>query len=117
MKEISFLVGLKNNIEYTKYFYKNTRALYPNNEIVFVSYGSTDDTHQWLENLNDENVKYFFSEENKTLSDTYNKATEIATKPYVVFLHNDMILGKFFLENLQKNMVNLSTIKFLLNKI
>ncbi|MDO4230442.1 MAG: glycosyltransferase [Capnocytophaga sp.] len=100
MKEISFLVGLKNNLSYTKSFYDNVRLLYPDNEIVFVSFGSTDGTHQWLDSLNDPNLIYFYSEENKTLSDTYNKATELATKPFVAFLHNDMLLGKHFLEQL-----------------
>ena len=103
-KEISFLVGLKNNIEYTKQFYKNTRELYPENEIVFVSYGSIDETHKWLDSIEDENLKFYFSEENKTLSDTYNKAITLATKPYVVFLHNDMVLGRNFLRNLIKNL-------------
>ena len=106
MKGISFLVGLKNNIEYTKQFYKSTRALYPENEIVFVSYGSTDGTHEWLDSLDDENLKFYYSEDNKTLSDTYNKAITLATKPFVAFLHNDMVLGKNFLENLRKNLKN-----------
>lgn len=101
---ISLLIGLKNNIEYTKFFYQHTRELYPDVEIVFVSYGSTDGTNIWLDNLEDSNVKYFYSEDNKTLSDTYNKATSIATKKYVCFLHNDMVLGKDFLENLSKSL-------------
>ncbi|MGI9652769.1 glycosyltransferase family 2 protein [Chryseobacterium sp. RLHN22] len=104
--KISFLVGLKNNLEYTIFFYENVRKLYPSIEIVFVSFGSTDGTHEWLENLNDENLKYYFSAENKTLSDTYNKATEISTGEYVCFLHNDMILGKNFVSNLEENIAD-----------
>lgn len=100
---ISLLVGLKNNLDYSKFFYNSTRNLYPHAEIVFVSYGSTDGTNDWLDSLDDCNVKYYYSSDNKTLSDTYNKCIEIATKEYVVFLHNDIVLTPNFIENLEKH--------------
>mgnify|MGYP003606981658 CR=1 FL=1 len=100
MENISFLIGLKNNLEYSQKFYENTRLFYPDVEIVFVSYGSTDGTHQWLDYLHDKNLKYYYSDHHKTLSDTYNKATEISTKEFVCFLHNDMVLGNMFLEEI-----------------
>lgn len=103
--DISFLVGLKNNLDYTRFFYENVRRLYHDVEIVFVSYGSTDGTHEWLAQLDDPFFKYFCSEDTKTLSDTYNKAIEIATGKYVCFLHNDMVLGKYFLKNLTEDLV------------
>ncbi|MDU1891650.1 MAG: glycosyltransferase [Dysgonomonas sp.] len=99
---ISLLVGLKNNLEYSINFYETTRKLYPNVEIVFVSYGSTDGTHQWLDSLNDSNLIYYYFPETKTFSDTYNKCSELATKDYIVFLHNDMVLTPHFLENIVK---------------
>jgi hypothetical protein len=61
MNNISLLVGLKNNLNYNKHFYSTTRELYPEVEICFVSYGSTDGTHEWLDSLQDNNVKYFHS--------------------------------------------------------
>lgn len=116
MYNISLLVGLKNNLDYNKHFYSTTRSLYPEVEICFVSYGSTDGTHEWLDSLNDENVKYFYSKENKTFSDTFNKAAELATKEYVAYLHNDIVLAPKFLENLEKhlgpdNVVSYTTIE------
>lgn len=116
MDKISLLVGLKNNLAYNKHFYKTTRELYPNVEICFVSYGSTDGTHEWLDSLNDNNVKYYYSIEQKTFSDTFNKATEIATKEYVAYLHNDIVLAPGFIENLEKhisknNVVSYTTIE------
>ena len=104
-KEVSFLIGLKNNLKYTIFFYENVRKIYPNVEIVFVSFGSTDGTHEWLDQLQDQNLKYFYSDESKTLSDTYNKATKLSTGEYVCFLHNDMVLGKYFLNNLEKGLL------------
>jgi GT2 family glycosyltransferase len=101
---ISLLVGLKNNLDYNKHFYTTTRALYPEIEICFVSYGSTDKTHEWLDSIQDTNVKYYHSKESKTFSETFNKATELATKEYVAYLHNDIVLAPNFIENIQKHL-------------
>lgn len=99
---ISLLIGIKNNLKYTKNFYYTTRLLYPEVEIVVVSYGSEDGTHEWLQTLDkDQFVKYFFSPDSLTLSDTYNKCIRLATRPYVAFVHNDMVIGKGFLESLE----------------
>ena len=113
---ISLLVGLKNNLDYNKHFYETTRALYPEVEICFVSYGSTDGTHEWLESLVDDNLKYFYSAEEKTFSDTFNRAAELATRDYVAYLHNDIVLAPGFLENIEKhvgsnNVVSYTTIE------
>jgi len=101
MNTISLLIGLKNNVEYSKSCYQSIRKNYPDTEIVFVSYGSSDGTHEWLDSLKEENLVHFFSPEEKTLSDTYNKAIEISTKEYVCFLHNDMVIGRNFLGELE----------------
>jgi GT2 family glycosyltransferase len=100
---ISLLVGLKNNLDYNKHFYDTTRELYPEVELCFVSYGSTDGTHEWLDSLADNNLKYFYSEEQKTFADTFNRAAELATTDYVAYLHNDIVLAPRFLENLEKH--------------
>lgn len=102
MNKISFLVGLKNNLDYSCFFYENFRKLFPEAELVFVSYGSTDGTHTWLQSLRDSFLKIFISDESKTLSDTYNKAIQLADKEYVAFLHNDMVAGKFFIKELEE---------------
>jgi GT2 family glycosyltransferase len=113
---ISLLVGLKNNLDYSQNFYHSTRHLYPNVELCFVSYGSTDRTHEWLDSLNDPNLKYFYSNEQKTFSDTFNKAAELSTKDYVAYLHNDIVLAPGFIEDLIKhqgenNIVSYTTIE------
>jgi GT2 family glycosyltransferase len=101
---ISLLVGLKNNLDYSKHFYHTTRSVYPDTEIVFVSYGSTDGTHEWLDTLKDDNVKYFYSTDQKTFADTYNKCNQLATKEFVVYAHNDMVLALGFLESLEQHL-------------
>ncbi|MEZ0484509.1 glycosyltransferase family 2 protein [Fibrella aquatica] len=96
----SLLVGLKNNLAYSQYFYSQTRSLYPTIEIVFVSFNSTDGTHQWLASLHDSHVRYYVEDRERTLSDTYNKCIELATSDYVIFAHNDMVLAPGFIEEL-----------------
>ncbi|GAB4016626.1 glycosyltransferase family 2 protein [Spirosoma koreense] len=96
----SLLVGLKNNLIYTRHFYEQTRLLYPRLEIVFVSHHSTDETHSWLDSLRDDQVRYYYDDQERTLSDTYNKCTELATSDYVIFAHNDMVLAPGFIESL-----------------
>ena len=60
---ISLLVAIRNNLEYSKHFYKTTRELYPDVEICFSSYGSTDGTDTWLESLKeDPYVKIFYTQ-------------------------------------------------------
>lgn len=113
---ISLLVGLKNNLDYTQNFYKTTRELYPTAEICFTSYGSTDGTHEWLDSLTDSNLKFYYSDESKTFSDTFNKCAEIATKDYIVLLHNDIVLAPGFLERLvsrlaPNNVVSYTTVE------
>ena len=103
MNNISLLVGLKNNLDYNKHFYETTRELYPDVEICFVSYGSTDGTHEWLQSLSDNHVRFEYSTESKTFSDTFNAAAQLASCDYVAYLHNDIVLGPGFLENLEKH--------------
>jgi GT2 family glycosyltransferase len=98
----SLLIGLKNNLAYTRYVYAQTRLLYPQLEIAFVSYNSTDGTHEWLDSLRDSYVRFHHEAVEKTLSDTYNKATELATSEYVIFAHNDMVLAPGFIEALER---------------
>ncbi|WP_227699037.1 glycosyltransferase [Spirosoma radiotolerans] len=91
---------MKNNLVYTQFFYHQTRLLYPTVEIVFVSFNSTDGTHQWLNSLQDDQVKYHYENRERTLSDTYNKCIQLATSDYVIFAHNDMVLAPGFVEQL-----------------
>jgi len=113
---LSVLVGCLNNLDYTQHFYKTFRDVYPTIELVFVSYGSDDWTNMWLDELDDPNTITYWEEDRKTFSDTYNKAIELATKDYVVFLHNDIVVAPGFLENIEKylnpkNVVSYTTIE------
>jgi GT2 family glycosyltransferase len=102
--KISLLAALKNNLDYNKHFYTTTRAIYPEVEICFSSFGSTDGTHEWLDTLKDDPyTKVFHSDEYGNFSDNFNKAASMATKEYIVFVHNDIVLAPGFIENLEKH--------------
>jgi len=103
MSNISLLVALKNNLDYNKHFYKTTRKIYPEVEICFSSYNSTDGTHEWLDTLKDDPyTKTFHTTEAGNFSDNFNKAASLATKDYVAFTHNDIVLTPGFIENIEK---------------
>ena len=114
---ISLLVAIKNNLDYTKHFYTTTRQLYPEVEICFSSYNSTDGTNEWLESLNsDPYTKTFYTDEYGCFSDNYNKAAELATKDYILYVHNDIVLAPNFLEIMEtyandNSIVSYSTIE------
>jgi len=46
MNDISLVLSIRNNLNYTKYFYETTRKLYPNVEIAVISSQSIDGTHE-----------------------------------------------------------------------
>ena len=103
---ISLLIGLKNNLDYNKHFYQTTRELYPTIELCFSSYNSTDGTNKWLDEIkqSDPNVKCWWSDSIGTFSYNFNKAAELATNDYVMYLHNDIVLAPGFIENVEKHL-------------
>ena len=103
MSNISLLVALKNNLDYNKHFYQTTRKIYPEVEICFSSYDSTDGTHEWLDTLKDDPyTKTFHTTETGNFSDNYNKAASLSTKDYITFVHNDIVVTPGFIENIEK---------------
>lgn len=111
---LSLLIAVKNNLEYTKNFYETTRKLYPELELCFVSYGSSDGTHDYLFGLciEDKNVRFYCDMIEMSFSDTYNRALQLATKDYVAFMHNDIILCPNFCENILKHVNEQSVISY-----
>jgi GT2 family glycosyltransferase len=102
--KISLLAALKNNLDYNKHFYETTRAIYPEVEICFSSFNSTDGTDEWLDTLKDDPyTKVFHTTKVGNFSDNFNKAASMATKEYIVFVHNDIVLAPGFIENLEKH--------------
>lgn len=114
MYNISIIVCLKNNLLYSQYFYKTLRSLYPTVEICFTSFGSKDGTEKWLEDISkiDPNIKTYCSSDTSSLSHSYNTCVSLATKKYVVFLHNDIVVGPNFLQNIVKHLDDTKVVSY-----
>ena len=99
---ISFVLAVYNKLELTKECYKHLRKIYPKSPLVISSGGSSDGTKEWLESLEDENLSFFHDDDRLTFSETYNAGIDLVDTEKLVLIHNDMVIGKGFLENLDR---------------
>jgi glycosyltransferase involved in cell wall biosynthesis len=66
--DFTFVLAVYNKLDLTKECYSHIRKLYPTTPISICSGGSTDDTENWLESLNDSNLKFKHFNERITLN-------------------------------------------------
>jgi GT2 family glycosyltransferase len=98
---ISFVLAVLNKLDLTKNCYNRLRYLYPTNPLVISSGGSTDGTKEWLESLDDPNLSYIHDDDRLTFSETYNAGIKLVDTEKIVLIHNDMVIGEHFLENIE----------------
>lgn len=99
---ISFVLAVYNKLDLTKECYKHLRELYPTAPLVISSGGSNDGTKEWLESLDDNNLSYVHTDDRITFSDNYNSGIDLVDTDKLVLIHNDMVIGKGFLETLER---------------
>jgi len=99
---ITFVLSVLNKLDLTKECYNRLRILYPEVPLVISSGGSSDGTKEWLESLDDDFLSYFHDDERLTFSDTYNAAINLVDTEKLVLIHNDMVIGEQFIENLDR---------------
>jgi GT2 family glycosyltransferase len=99
---ITFVLAVLNKLDLTKDCYNRLRKLYPQTPLVISSGGSSDGTKEWLESLDDQYLSFFHDDERLTFSDTYNAAINLVDTEKLVLIHNDMVIGEQFLENLDR---------------
>jgi len=114
--DISLVLSVYNNLNYTKDCYDRIREIYPNAPMVISSGGSTDGTLSWLESLNDDFLSYMHDDDKLCFSDNYNSAIKLVDTEKLVLIHNDMVIGENFLENLtqlidEKTLLSYTTIE------
>jgi len=100
--DISLVLAVFNNLDYTKDCYNRIRYIYPEAPLVISSGGSTDGTLEWLQSLNDDYLSYIHDDDKLSFSDNYNSAIKLVDTDKLVLIHNDMIIGEHFLENLSR---------------
>jgi len=99
---ISLVLAVYNKLDLTKECYKNLRKVYPKAPLVISSGGSSDGTKEWLESLEDDYLSIFHDDDRLTFSETYNAGIDLVDTEKLVLIHNDMVIGKHFLENLDR---------------
>ena len=91
--KVSVIVLCYNNLEFTKSCLKGLLSVggYPNVEIIMVDNGSTDGTHEYLKELEQETDNFIVmtNAENLGFSAGNNVGIKVATGDYIVLLNND----------------------------
>jgi len=100
--DISLVLAVFNKLDLTKDCYKRIREIYPDAPFVISSGGSTDGTKEWLESLEDDNLSYIHDDDKLVFSENYNAAIKLVDTEKLVLIHNDMVIGRHFLENLDR---------------
>jgi glycosyltransferase involved in cell wall biosynthesis len=101
---ISLIIPSYNTLNHLINTYNSVRKYYKNVEMVIINDGSIDNTYEWLEALEDNNVIKINSKERKGHTFFYDEGMRQATNEIVGILHSDMVIGPNYLENMLKHL-------------
>lgn len=99
-QKVSIIIPVFNNAEYTRQCLTALKAntSYPNYEVIVVDNGSSDETQPMLAAR--KGIKVIRNIENKGFTEACNQGAQAATGDYLLFLNNDTIPLKGWLEPL-----------------
>lgn len=100
--EVSIVIPVLNKIEYTQ---RCIEAIYRDNtsvnfEVIIIDNGSTDGTKKYLNSLNKENLIVISNTKNLGFVDACNQGVDFSNGKYIVFLNNDTVPLKNWLEEM-----------------
>ena len=101
---ISLIIPSYNTEKHLINTYNSVRKYYKDVEMVIINDGSTDNTSEWLEALEDNNVIKINSKERKGHTFFYDEGMRQATNEIVGIMHSDMIIGPNYIENILKHL-------------
>ena len=101
---ISLIIPSYNTEKHLINTYNSVRKYYKDIEMVIINDGSTDNTSEWLDSLDDKNVIKINSKERKGHTFFYDEGMKQATNEIVGILHSDMIIGPNYIENMLKHL-------------
>lgn len=104
MNNISLIIPSYNTEKHLINTYNSIRKYYKDVEMVIINDGSTDNTSEWLEALEDNNVIKINSTERKGHTYFYDEGMRHATNEIVGIMHSDMIIGPNYIENTLKHL-------------
>jgi glycosyltransferase involved in cell wall biosynthesis len=102
--KISLIIPSYNTEKHLINTYNSVRKYYKDVEMVIINDGSTDNTSEWLDNLEDNNVIKINSKERKGHTFFYDEGMRQATNEIVGIIHSDMIIGPNYIENTLKHL-------------
>lgn len=101
---ISLIIPSYNTEKHLINTYNSVRKYYKDVEMVIINDGSTDNTFEWLEALEDNNVIKINSKERKGHTFFYDEGMRQATNEIVGIMHSDMVIGPNYIENTLKHL-------------
>jgi GT2 family glycosyltransferase len=108
--KVSILVLTYNNLHYTKLCLKSIycNTMYPNYEVIVADNASSDKTPDWLRGFAEthSNMKLILNQKNLGFAAGNNQMAREASGEYVIFLNNDTVVTKRWVEGLLAYMQN-----------
>ena len=101
---ISLIIPSYNTEKHLINTYNSIRKHYKDTELVIINDGSTDNTSEWLDTLEDNNVIKINSKKRKGHTFFYDEGMRQATNEIVGIMHSDMIIGPNYIENMLKHL-------------
>jgi glycosyltransferase involved in cell wall biosynthesis len=99
MKQITFVIPSRNNLDLLKLAYKSIRALDGDHHILVLNDASVDGTDEWLDYMadNKDNDLYVYTNpgpERVGIVGMFDKGIEMSKTDIIMAFHSDMVAGR-----------------------
>ena len=112
-QSVTFIIPCRNNLKYLQQAVNSIENYYGKyHQIVILDDASNDGTWEWIDSLNQPNIKTYRNEESDRVGHTilYDIGISLAETPIVTILHSDMVVTKDYVSNMLKNLTPLSVV-------
>jgi len=105
-QRITFVIPSRNNLEFLQLAYKSIRNLKTKHEILVLDDASTDDTQEWIKQLNDNDLITYHNPgpERIGIVGMFDKGIEMARTEIIFAFHADMVACKDLDQNILKHL-------------
>jgi len=105
-KKITFVLPSRNNLEFLKLAYKSIRNLKTRHQILILNDASTDGTHEWIEEQQDDDILVYHNPGPQRIGivGMFDKGIEMARTDIIMAFHADMVACEDFDENILKHL-------------
>ena len=112
-QSVTFIIPCRNNLKYLQQAVNSIEKYYGQyHKIVILDDASNDGTWEWIDSLNQPNIKTYRNEAPERVGHTvlYDIGISLAETPIVTILHSDMVVTKDYVANMLKNLKPLSVV-------